>query len=147
VIVGEGEAVVACTPDEAIAFVLDLEQYRKADYKIGPVRWVRPDEAGAVVCFRSRMAGLLGPVVQQRVDITGHRMDVRTVKPSWMKYLVDFEGVFECTPVDGGTRIYHREALGFRPPFRWLFEPLLRRWLARDTPAEVNRMATLLLDR
>ena len=48
-------------------------------------------------------------------------------------------------PVEGGTRVYHREALVFRRPFRWVLEPLLRRWLARDTPAEVNRMATLLL--
>jgi hypothetical protein len=144
VIVGEGEAVVACTPDDALAFVLDLERYRQADYKIGPVRWVRPDATGAVVCFRAKMAGMPGPVVQQRVDRTGHRLDVHTVKPAWMKYLVEFEGLFECTPVDGGTRIYHREALDFRPPFRWVLEPLLRRWLERDTPAEVNRMATLL---
>jgi hypothetical protein len=51
--------------------------------------------------------------------------------------------VVECTPVDGGTRFYHREALSFRGPAR-LLEPLMRGWLARDTAAEVRRVAAML---
>ena len=91
-IAGEGTAVVPVSPDEALGFVLDLERYRQADRKIGPVRWVRPDENGALVRFRSRMAGLPGPVVTQRVDRHGNRLDVRSVEPAWMNRLVTFEG-------------------------------------------------------
>ena len=142
---GIGDEVVRATPEEGIAFVLDLERYRQADRKIGKVRWVRPDEHGALICFRSVMAGMPGPFVTQRVDRTGNRLDVRTVAPAWMNRLVTFEGVVECTPVDSGTRFYHREALTFRGPARHLLEPLLRRWLARDTAAEVRRVADLLV--
>jgi hypothetical protein len=143
VIEGVGEAIVPVSPDEALGLVLDLDRYRQADYKIGTVKWVRPDATGAVVRFRSKMAGMPGPYVTQRVDRTGHRLDVHTVAPKWMNRVVTFEGVVDCTPVDGGTRFFHREALTFKGPFR-LLEPLLRGWLAKDTPAEVRRVAAML---
>lgn len=141
---GVGEAVVTATPEEAIGFVLDLERYRQADKKIGAVAWVRPDDDGALVRFRSRMMGMPGPVVTQRIDRTGNRLDVRTVEPAWMLRLLDFEGVVEATPVGGGTRFYHRETFRFRGATRYVLEPLLRRWLANDTVAEVRRVADML---
>lgn len=140
---GVGEAVVAASPDEAVGLVLDLDRYRQADYKIGKVKWVRPDENGALIRFKSKMVGLPGPYVTQRVDRTGNRLDVHTVAPKWMNRMVTFEGVVDCTPVDGGTRFYHREALSFHGACR-LLEPLLRGWLAKDTPAEVRRVAAML---
>jgi hypothetical protein len=140
---GIGEAVVPVAPEEALAFVLDLDRYRQADYKIGPVKWVRPDANGATLCFRSKMAGMPGPYVTQRVDRTGDRLDVHTIAPKWMQRMVSFEGVIDCAPVDGGTRFFHREALTFHGPFR-ILEPLLRGWLAKDTPAEVRRVAAML---
>jgi len=143
VIEGIGEATVPVSPEEALAAVLDLERYRQADHKIGHVKWVRPDATGATVRFRGKMAGMPGPYVVQRIDRSGNRLDVRSVSPGWMNRMVSFEGVIECTPVDGGTRFYHREALTFHGPFR-LLEPLLRGWLAKDTPAEVRRIAALL---
>jgi hypothetical protein len=144
VIEGVGEAIVPVSPDEAIGFVLDLEQYRQADFKIGPVKWVRPDAGGATVRFRGKMGkGRPGPYVTQRIDRTGNRLDVRTVAPAWMNRIVSFEGVVEATPVDGGTRFYHREAMTFHGPFR-LLERRLGRWLAADTPAEVERVAGML---
>jgi len=143
VIEGIGEAVVRATPDEAIAFVLDLDRYRQADKKIGPVAWIRPEGSGALVRFRSRMMGMPGPSVTQRIERSGNRLDVRTVEPKWMTRMLDFEGVVEATPVVGGTRFYHREAFAFRGPARFL-EPVLRGWLARDTAAEVERVASLL---
>jgi len=141
---GIGEEVVAATPEEALGWVLDLERYRQADYKIGPVDWVRVDDGGALVRFRSRMMGMPGPKVTQRIDRTGTRLDVRTVEPKWMSRLLDFEGVIDCTPVEGGTNFFHREAFSFRGPARYLLEPLLRRWLAKDTAAEVRRLADLI---
>jgi hypothetical protein len=143
VIEGVGEAIVPVSPEEALGAVLDLENYRKADHKIGHVKWIRPDDTGATVCFRGKMAGMAGPYVVQRIDRTGNRLDVHSVSPAWMNRMVSFEGVIECTPVDGGTRFYHREALTFHGPFR-VMEPLLRGWLAKDTPAEVDRIAAML---
>ena len=140
---GVGEAVVAATPEEAINFVLDLDRYRRADYKIGTVKWVRPDATGAMVRFRSKLMGMPGPYVTQRVDRTGNRLDVHTVAPKWMNRMVSFEGVVDATPTDAGTRFFHREALTFHGPFRVL-EPLLRGWLAKDTAAEVRRVAEQL---
>ncbi|MFL6239838.1 MAG: SRPBCC family protein [Actinomycetes bacterium] len=140
---GVGEAVVPVTPDEAIGLVLDLDRYRRADFKIGKVKWVRPDARGATVRFRSKMAGMPGPYVTQRVDRVGNRLDVHTVAPKWMKRMVSFEGVVDCTPTPDGTRFFHREALTFHGPFR-LLEPMLRGWLAKDTPAEVRRVAAML---
>jgi polyketide cyclase/dehydrase/lipid transport protein len=141
---GIGEAVVAASPAAVLACVLDLDTYRKADHKIGTVAWVRPDATGATVRFRGVMNGRPGPYVTQRIDRTGTRLDVRSIGPAWMNLMVSFEGVFEATPVDGGTRIYHREALTFHGPARWLIEPRLRDWLAADTPAEIERFAALL---
>jgi hypothetical protein len=143
VIEGVGEAVVPVSPEEALAVVLDLDRYRQADYKIGTVEWVRPDATGATVRFRSKMAGMPGPYVTQRVDRTGTRLDVHTIAPKWMNRMVSFDGVVDCTPVEGGTRFFHREALTFHGPFR-ILEPLLRGWLAKDTPAEVRRVAAML---
>jgi hypothetical protein len=140
---GIGEAVVPVSPEEALALVLDLDRYRQADYKIGKVKWVRPDATGASIRFQSKMAGMPGPYVTQRVDRTGTRLDVHTVEPKWMNRMVTFDGVVDCTPVEGGTRFFHREALTFHGLFRVL-EPLLRGWLAKDTPAEVRRVAAML---
>jgi Polyketide cyclase / dehydrase and lipid transport len=145
---GIGEAVVDASPEQVLGFVLDLDSYRQADFKIGAVAWIRPDATGATIKFRGVMNGRPGPYVTQRVDrsVVGdtHRLDVRSVAPAWMNAIVRFEGVFEATPVDGGTKVYHREALYFRPPFSWLIEPRLRAWLAADTPAEVSRFAELV---
>lgn len=140
---GVGEAVVPVPPEQAVGLVLDLERYRRADYKIGKVKWVRPDATGATIRFKSKMAGLPGPYVTQRIERTGNRLDVRTIAPKWMNRVVTFEGVVDCTPADGGTRFYHREALAFHGPFR-LLEPILRGWLSKDTPAEVGRVAAML---
>ena len=140
---GVGEAVVPVSPEEALAVVFELDRYRQADHKIGKVKWVRPDATGASIRFRSKMAGVPGPYVTQRVDRTGDRLDVHTVSPKWMNRVVTFEGVVDCTPTDGGTRFFHREALTFHGPFRVL-EPLLRGWLAKDTPAEVRRVDEML---
>ena len=45
---------------------------------------------------------------------------------------------------DGTTRVFHREELDLHPAAAWLLAPLLRDWLAADTPDEVSRMKQLL---
>jgi hypothetical protein len=144
VIAGEGEAVVRRSPDQVLEFVMDLERYRQADRKIGAIAWLRRSGDLAEARFRARMLGLPGPMVTQLLHLTpGRRIDVRNA-PSWLDRVMDFEGVITCEPVDGGTRVYHREAFELRRPLSWLLGPVLQRWLRHDTAAEVVRMRALL---
>jgi hypothetical protein len=144
VICGEGRVVVTRSPQQVLEFVLDLERYRQADHKIGRIYDVRRDPRGATVRFRPRFRGLPAPVVTQRLDLTPwSRIDVSD-EPSWMGRLTRFTGVVECTESSSGTVVVHRECLTFRGPLRLLMEPALRRWLARDTAAETERLGALL---
>jgi hypothetical protein len=59
-------------------------------------------------------------------------------------FLDYFEGSFDCEVTTDGTLVTHREAYRFKRPWRWLAEPLLRRWLERDTAAEMVRFKSLL---
>lgn len=143
-ICGEGRTVVRRSPREVLEFVLDLDRYRQADHKIGKVFGVRRDDTGATVRFRPRFRGLPAPAVTQRLEVTPwSRIDLSNV-PSWVDRLSGFEGVVECRETPAGTEVLHRECLTFRGPLRWLLEPTLRRWLARDTAAEVERLHDLL---
>jgi hypothetical protein len=54
-----------------------------------------------------------------------------------------FEGSFECEVTDTGTVVTHREAFDFNRPWRWIAEPLLRRWLESDTVEEMVRFKEL----
>ena len=38
----------------------------------------------------------------------------------------------------------HREVFSFKRPWRWLAEPLLRRWLENDTTEEMVRFKQLI---
>jgi hypothetical protein len=145
-IAGEGTERIRRTAREIWDFILDLEQYRKADTKIARVHWVRRSGDGLEVCYSGRFRGVRTPAVRQTVTLDPHRrIDVRS-KPGTLAHLVaPFHGLFlfEELP-DGTTKVFHREALDPPAPFKWLLEPLLRRWLAEDTPAEMARMKQLL---
>lgn len=47
-------------------------------------------------------------------------------------------------PTDEGTVVTHREMFDFKLPWRWVAEPLLRRWLESDTPDEMVRFKQLV---
>jgi hypothetical protein len=82
--------------------------------------------------------------VTQRLHVTGaERIDVTSL-PSWQDRFVVFHGSFEFTLVDGGTRVRHAYRFEFRPPLRWLAEPYLRGFLARNIGEEVDRMKSIL---
>jgi hypothetical protein len=61
VIEGRATRLVAATPTEVAAFVLDLERYRRADHKIARVRSLVGDDTAGEVVFTGRLRGLPTP--------------------------------------------------------------------------------------
>lgn len=114
-IVGQGTATVSAATAEVIDFVLDLRRYRQADRKIGRVGPMQRSGDTGTVRFSGRIRGLPGP-----------------------------SGTFDCEETSNGTLVTHREVFEFKRPWRWLAEPLLRRWLERDTVEEMVRFKPLV---
>ena len=146
VIAGEGSAVVRCSPRAAYEFVLDLERYRQADHKIGAVHSVAWHGDEGEVHYSGRFRGWPTPAVRQTITVEPYRrIDVRSKPGTAADALSRFHGVFTFEELgDGTTRVFHREELGLHPAVAWLLAPLLRDWLAADTPLEIARMKALL---
>lgn len=120
-----------------IAFVLDIEQYRKVDHKIGRVVKTETIDGDHVVTFRTALRGLPAKA-RQRMHVVGTTRIEISPMPSWQDKLVTFRGLFELTPVEGGTEVRHAYHFDFRPPSKWIVEPYIREWLARGLKAELN---------
>ena len=60
------------------------------------------------------------------------------------RWFLDFEGTFVTEQTSDGTVVTHREVFKFKRPWRWLAEPLLRRWLENDTAEEMVRFKKLV---
>jgi hypothetical protein len=146
VIEGRASAVADASPSQVIAFVLDLDRYRSADRKIIAVRSMTGDGTSGEVVIRGRLRGLPTPADRQTYQVApdGRSVEFRSTPSRWPGLLARFQGIVTCEQVDGGTRVTHTERFTFSPLLSWLAEPLLRRWLARDTTEEVARMVTLL---
>ncbi|RZQ61602.1 SRPBCC family protein [Amycolatopsis suaedae] len=137
------ERTIRCTPEELLAFVLDVHRYTEVDDKIGPIDWVRQDGDVTEFRFRSRLPGLpAGPKVISRMQLTpGERIDIALAPPprNRLNHKVStFSASFVCEPVDDGTRLTRTISLGFHPAIRWLVEPILRRRLPPDVEREVE---------
>lgn len=143
---GRATAVVTATPAEVLALIVDLERYRQADHKIARVRSMTGDARSGEVCFTARLRGLPTPAERQTYVVSedGLRVDFCSVPSRWPGKLARFHGVVLCEPLDDGTRVTHVETFFFARPLAWLVQPFLRRWLQRDTTAEVARLAALL---
>lgn len=132
---------IACTPDELLEFVMDVERYATVDSKIRPIRWVRREGDVTEFGFRPRFLGLPGPTTVSRMRLTpGQRIDV--VLPGrphnrTTRLLSDFDASFVCTPVEGGTHLVRTLNYRFRAPLKWVVEPALRGYLAADVRNEV----------
>ena len=144
-IFGEATVVVAAAPEDVLALLWDLERYREADHKIGRVISTQADGDDLVVRFVPKMRGLPGPPVTQRLRRTGaHRIDISDEPGSWVSKVQTFSGFLIAEPIDGGTRVTHREQLDFHGPMARVLERSLRGWLASDVDAEVARIGQLL---
>ena len=143
-IVGEANATVRAAPQEVIEFVLDLNRYRQADRKIGRVGAVHRDGNQGTAEFSGRIRGLPGPrgVYPFTVTAAGLRFGSPIAGPA--RWFLDFEGTFDCEVTAAGTVVTHREVFDFKRPWRWLAEPLLRRWLETDTAGEMVRLKELV---
>jgi hypothetical protein len=144
------ERIVRCTPAEFLALVMDAERYATVDDKLGRIDWVRREGDVTDFRFRSRLPGLPGPAltVVSRMRLTpGERVDVEYA-PSphnrLVRSLSTFAASFTGKAVDGGTRVTRTFEVGFRPPFGWLVEPVLRRTLPADIEREVQGAKELL---
>jgi hypothetical protein len=146
VIAGEGTAIVRCSAKDAYEFVLDLERYRQADRKVGAVHSVVWHGSEGEIHYSGCFRGWTTPAVRQTITVEPYRrIDVRS-KPGTLAHAATcFHGVFTFDELgDGTTRVFHREELDLHPAVAWLLAPLLRDWLAADTPEEVARMKELL---
>lgn len=143
-IIGEGTTTVVASPDEVLSFVLDLEQYKKADHKIGRVGTIdRRGDTGTVE-FSGRILGLPGPRGVYPYRRSGNRLEFTSPISGPARWFLEFRGTFECTEVDNGTHVTHREEYRFKLPWTLLVAPLLRGWFERDTPREMARFQELL---
>lgn len=135
---------VACTPDEFLDFVMDIERYATVDDKISPILWAR--RTGDVVEFacRPKLAGIRQPKVVQQIRLTdpGRRIEIALSPRPRNRIahaMAQFEASFECEPDQGGTTVTRELRFTFTPLVRWLLEPLFSRRL----PAEVDREVRL----
>jgi uncharacterized protein YbjT (DUF2867 family) len=143
VVCGQGEAVIHRPPEAVLEFVLDVDQYRKADLKVGPVRWVQRDGERGLVKHGGRLLGIPTPPVTLSFELTPYsRLDFEGKAVPWP--MRGFSGFFICDPSPDGTKVVHRECFIFGPISGRLFKLVFRPWLSRDTPAEVLRMKRLL---
>jgi hypothetical protein len=139
---GEGTAIIGCSPQQVLEFVLDVERYRLADRKIGRVHWVRRDGSHGQVKHNGRLLGVATPPIVLAFTLTPwSRLDFQIVAAPWP--LRGFQGLFTCEQTAHGTQVVHRECFTLHPLAAPL-DPLFSAWLARDTPREVRRIKQLL---
>lgn len=144
VIVGESSTSVGVTRADVIEFVLDLNRYRQADRKIGRVGPVHRDGDSGTVKFWGRIRGLPGPAGVYPFAITPSGLRIGSPTAGAARWFLDFEGTFECDETADGTVVTHREIFTFKRPWSWFVEPMLKRWLTRDTADEMIRFKELI---
>jgi hypothetical protein len=143
-IVGEATTTVSVPPSEVFDFVLDLNRYRQADHKIGRVGAMHRTGDTGTVRFSGRIRGLPGPAGTYPFKLSASRLQFGSPVAGAARWFLDFEGTFDCQETENGTVVTHREVFEFKRPWRWLAEPVLRRWLETDTGAEMVRFKDLL---
>ena len=140
---GEGTAVVpGVSPEDVFDFVLDPEQYTKADTKIVWVTKLADVPGGMLAREDGKFLGRFpGSVVTRyqwtrptRIDVTLEHGVPRSLH-AW----------FEIEPVDGGTRLHHVEELDLgHGVLGVVHDAVSRGWYARSVEREVAEIARLL---
>jgi uncharacterized protein YbjT (DUF2867 family) len=140
---GEGTTVINRSAEDVLEFVLDVEQYRRADLKIGRLHRMHRNGNSGLVRHGGRFLGLPAPAVTLSFELTPYsRLDFVGRRMPWP--LRGFNGFFTCEEVDGGTLVTHRECFVLGPRIGPVFQAVFGGWLARDTAAEVLRMTAIL---
>lgn len=146
-VVGAAETTIRTSAAEVLDFILDVERYRSVDPKIGAIHWVHRSPDGREVTFR--FTPRLGPVPAllrstQRVTLVDGSSVSITALSSRVDRLARFRASLDTTAVDGGVLVRRRLEFWLAPPLRPTLGPLLRRWLARDVPAELRALRSAL---
>jgi hypothetical protein len=130
------------TPDEAFDFVLDPEQYVKADTKMVWVTKLADLPNGMIAREDGKFLGRFkGSVVTRYTWQRPSSIDV-VLEHGVPRSL---HAWFEIKGVDGGTQIHHVEELNLgHGPFGWLHDLLAREWFARSVRTEVDEIGRLL---
>ena len=143
-IVGEATVTVTASPTDVIDFVLDLNRYRQADRKIGRVGPMHRSGDRGIVQFSGRFRGLPAPTGTYPFTVTKSGLQFGSPIAGPAHWFWDFEATFECDQTADGTVVTHREVFMFKRPWRWLAEPVCRRWLETDTAREMIRFKELI---
>ncbi len=140
---GEGTTIIKRDCKDVLEFVLDVNQYRRADLKVGRVHWIRRDGNTGLVRHGGRFMRLPAPPATLSFKLTPYsRLDFRGEEMPWP--LRGFDGSFTCDATPEGTRVTHRECFLLGPIMGPTIKALLGGWLAGDTAAEVERMKRIL---
>lgn len=141
---GTATATFACTAEEYLAFVLDVERYRQVDDKLGPIEWVRT--GGNVTEFRFRPKMPLmpwSPKVVSRMTLTpGQRIDIQYApKPNnrLAHALSSFSAFFKVDAAAEGICVTRSVTISLPTPLR----PIERLTLGRRLQASVERELAL----
>jgi hypothetical protein len=144
----ESRAHVRASSKAVLEFVLDLDNYRQADTKIGRVlvpAELASDDNGRVR-YRGRLFGFPTPAVWNTVHLDRwHHLEFRSERSGLADlFLASFVGTFDCDLADDGCVVLHRESFTLRRPWTRILKPALRAWLRRQMVDEMDRLPTLV---
>jgi hypothetical protein len=134
---------IACTPDDFLEFVMNIDDYARVDRKIAPILWSRRDCDVVEFACRPRLAGLRHPKVIQRMRLDPRgRVDIELAPRPANRIAhaaAHFEASFVCRPVPGGSDVTRSLEFHFAPLVGWAFAPLFRRRLPGEIRSELEQ--------
>jgi len=139
---GEGiEVIKGVTPEDVFHFVLDDEQYTKADTKIVRVTKISDTADGMIAIEEGKFFGLPGSVVTRYRWVPFRRIDVTLVHG----VLKSLNASFDVEQVEGGTRVHHVEEMEMgMGPVGQLFDSAFSSWLSNSVRQEVAEIRRLM---
>lgn len=143
---GSGQITIQCPAESVYDFVLDMDRYRHADPKIAKVAWEEWEGDRGRMKFWGKLRGLPAPpLVVNVVRKPFSSIEITADESTLIGWLSRFRGTFEIEARGPGScDVWHVERFDFRRPVCWLADPLFRRWLADDTPAEMLRLRAMI---
>jgi hypothetical protein len=147
----EVERTIHCPPQRFLELALDVQGYARFDDRVASVQAVRRVDAELVeVVYRPRLPGLPlpePPVVALLTVEPGRRIDVALAPPPANRLqhrMARYTASFAGEPDGDGTRARRTVSYEFARPLRWLFEPIVKRGLARSVAREMDQVKAYL---
>ena len=139
---GEGSAFIpGATAQEVFDFVLDPQQYTKADTKIVWVTKLADTPDGMLAREDGKFLGRFpGSVITRYRWEQPHHIDV-TLEHG---VPAELHAWFEIEDREGGAFIHHVETMSMPRPVSWLWDRMAGPWLARSVDQEVAEIARLM---